>query len=278
MESPERKGAGEWLRWDRSVDVEGVALRVHGIVAPGGAANLRAPALVFLHDSLGCVETWRDFPAELARRTGLDAIVYDRRGYGGSAPFSKEPRTPRYLAQEAATLLRLLDALDVGSAVLFGHSDGGTIALYAGALATDRIQAIVSEAAHVVVEELSLDGIRAAREALRTTDLRDRLVRYHGDKVDGVTSAWIDTWLDPGFRDWNMLGELPQVVAPVLAVQGEGDEYGTPAQVRAIVERVSGPVRALMIPIVGHTPHRDARDVVLDASVEWIGEHVRPTP
>jgi len=265
-------------RWERTVDVDEVALRVHGISVGGEVAGCRSPVLVFLHDSLGCVETWREFPLELARRTGLDAVVYDRRGYGKSAPFPPEPRTPQYLAQEGEVLVRLLDALGCDDAVLFGHSDGATIALYAAAQAPARIRAVVSEAAHVFVEELSLAGIRDAREALRTTDLRERLVRYHGDKVDGVTSAWIDTWLDPGFRDWNMLGELPRVVAPVLAVQGEGDEYGTSAQVRAILERVGGVVRAHMIPAVGHTPHRDARDVVLEASAAWIGEHVRRTP
>ncbi|HEX4932053.1 MAG TPA: alpha/beta hydrolase [Gemmatimonadaceae bacterium] len=269
---PGQATTGATRTWDRIVPVDGVALGVRGTSVRGEGERLHSPLLVFLHDSLGCVATWRDFPQALAERVGLDAIAYDRRGHGESAPFPPAPRTPRYHAHEADVLLRLLDALAVESAVLFGHSDGGTIALYAAAMAPARIRAIVSEAAHVFVEEVTLAGIREAREALRTTDLRERLVRHHGDKADGVASAWIDTWLRPEFRDWNMRDELPRVVAPVLALQGEADEFGSEAQVRAIVQGVRGPARALILPGIGHTPHRDARDAVLEAATSWIRE------
>lgn len=234
----------------------------------GAAAE--TPTLVFLHDSLGCIPTWRDFPARLATRTHLDALVYDRRGYGGSSPFPPSPRTSRYLEDEAASLIAALAALRISSTILFGHSDGGSIALIAAALEPRLVRAVITEGAHVFVEEVTLAGIQEARETLRTTNLRAKLMRHHGDKTDGVTSAWIDTWLSPGFRDWNIEPYLPRIICPVLAIQGTADEYGTEAQVQAIVSGVSGPARALMIPDVGHTPHRDAADVVIDATTAFL--------
>ena len=158
-------------------------------------APARSPTLVFLHDSLGCIATWRDFPAVLAERLRLNAIVFDRRGYGGSSPFPPSPRTPRYLEAEGESLVAVLAALEISSAVLIGPSDGGSIALIAAALAPQRIRAVVTEGAHVFVEEITLAGIRDARETLRTTNLHDKLTRHHGDKTARVTSAWIDTWL-----------------------------------------------------------------------------------
>jgi pimeloyl-ACP methyl ester carboxylesterase len=132
------------------------------------------------------------------------------------------------------------------------------------------VHAVVTEGAHVFVEDVTLDGIREARETLATTNLREKLMRHHGDKTDGVTSAWIDTWLSPGFRDWNIASHLPRVTCPVLAIQGADDEYGSEAQVHAIVNGVGGSARSLMIPGVGHTPHRDAPDLVLDATVAFL--------
>jgi pimeloyl-ACP methyl ester carboxylesterase len=233
-----------------------------------------APTLVFLHDSLGSIATWRDFPDRVAVRLRLDAVVFDRRGYGESAHFPPAPRTPRYLEDEADSLSGTLAALGVSSAILFGHSDGGSIALIAGALYPDVVRGIVTEGAHVFVEDVTLAGIREARRTLRTTDLRDRLMRYHGDRTDAVTSAWIDTWLSPAYRDWNIESYLPRITCPVLVIQGTDDEYGTEAQVHAIVNGVSGPAQALMIPAVGHTPHREAPDAVLDATVVFVANDV----
>jgi pimeloyl-ACP methyl ester carboxylesterase len=193
-------------------------------------------------------------------------VVYDRRGFGQSSPFDGLPRTPRYLEEEAESLGRVLDTLDVRDAILFGHSDGGSIALIAAALFPRTICGVITEGAHVFVEDVTLAGIRAARETLRTTDLRERLRRYHGERTDGVTSAWIDTWLKESFRDWNIESYLPRIECPVLVIQGSEDEYGTEAQVRAIASGVAGESEALMIPGVGHTPHREAEEVVLEAS------------
>jgi pimeloyl-ACP methyl ester carboxylesterase len=246
-------------------------LRVRTVARADGG---RRPTVVFLHDSLGCITVWRDFPERLAAALGCDALVYDRRGYGASAPFGPEPRTPRYLEDEADVLARVLDACGVAEAVLFGHSDGGSIALVAAARQPERVRAVVTEGAHVFVEERTLAGIREAREALRTTDLRERLMRHHGERTDAVTSAWIDVWLSPAFRDWNIERYLPDVRCPVLVLQGADDEYGTPDQVRAIAEGVAGPARAHLIPGVGHTPHRAAADEVLRLTTGFLAEQL----
>ena len=234
-----------------------------------------APVLVFLHDSLGCVDTWRDFPEQLARRVGLCAVNYDRQGYGRSSAFGTASRTPEYLEEQATVLFTLLDALAIETAVLFGHSDGGSIALIAAALQPQRVTAVVTEGAHVFVEDVTLAGIRAAQEMLATTDLPERLARYHGDKVQAIAAAWIETWLSPEFRNWNIERFLPSIACPVLVIQGEDDEFGTRAQVRAIVDGTGA--ESLVIPAIGHTPHREARDVVLAAAGEFITRAVRTT-
>jgi pimeloyl-ACP methyl ester carboxylesterase len=251
------------------VDVDGVELFVHRLATSEAAAD--APTIVFLHDSLGCITTWRDFPSVLARRVRLDAIVYDRRGYGRSAPFSGESRPVDYLTREADTLFALLDRLAIERVVLFGHSDGGSIALIAAALRPDRVAAVVTEGAHVFVEEQTLAGIRDAQASFATTDLAERLARHHGDRVPAIMSAWFETWFSAAFRRWNVESLLPAGRCPALIIQGSADEFGTMAQVRAIERGWGGRAEALMLPGVGHTPHRDAREPVLEASVSFLG-------
>ena len=258
---------------DQFVPLGDTAIHVRWIVGSSRTAVTAAPVLVFLHDSLGCVDTWRDFPEQLARRVGLNAVNYDRQGYGRSSAFGPLSRTPGYLGEQATVLFTLLDALAIETVVLFGHSDGGSIALIAAAVQPQRVTAVVTEGAHVFVEDVTLAGIRAAQEAFATTDLPERLARYHGEKVQGVAAAWIDTWLSPAFRTWNIERYLPAISCPVLAIQGQDDEFGTMAQVRAIVDGAAA--ESLVIPGVGHTPHRDARDNVLDAAAEFITRAVR---
>jgi pimeloyl-ACP methyl ester carboxylesterase len=236
------------------------------------AREAPGPTLVFLHDSLGCIETWRDFPEMLAERVGIDAIVYDRQGHGQSSPMPATPRTTVYLEQEAECLIELLDTRGTGDVALFGHSDGGSIALIVAARQPGRVRAIITEGAHVFVDGQTLAGLREARAMLATTDLAARLERYHGTKVPALTSAWIDTWLSPTYRDWNIEPVLRGVTCPALIIQGADDEFGTPDQVRAIVEGLGGPSRALLLPGVGHTPHREARDVVLAESARFMFE------
>ena len=252
------------------VPVGGATLRVRRLQTSPESLGTGHPTIVFLHDSLGCVETWRDFPEALVERVDLDAIVYDRQGYGRSSPFGSEPRTLHYLEQEATVLRDLLDALTIDSAILFGHSDGGSIALIAAAMYPTRIAAVVTEGAHVFVEDLTLRGIRAAQESLAMTDLGERLARYHGDKVAALTAAWIDTWLSPAFRSWNIECYLPEIRCPVLVIQGEQDEFGTLAQVNAIIGGAAPHAEAVILPQTGHTPHREARESVLDAVSTFI--------
>ena len=251
--------------FDVTVDEHRLRVRRLEVADPASSSTL-----VFLHESLGSIAVWRDFPDRLATRLEMNAVVFDRRGYGESSAFPPGRRTPSYLEDEAERLGGLLDRLGITSAVLFGHSDGGSIALIAAALFPHVVRAIVTEGAHVFVEEHTLDGIRTAQATLQATKLREKVMRYHGDKTDAILSAWFDTWLSRGFRDWNIESYLSRVVCPTLVIQGTEDEYGTDKQVNAIVAGVSGPVESLMIPGVRHTPHREAADAVIDATARFL--------
>ncbi len=230
-----------------------------------------APTLVFLHEGLGCVSLWRDFPARLAEATGCGALVYSRAGYGRSDPVPL-PRPVRFMHDEGLRVLpEVLNAAGVRDAILVGHSDGASIALvHAGSGAAGRVRALVLEAPHVFVEDVSVASIAAVGEAYRDTDLRARLARHHGANVDCAFHGWNGVWLDPEFRAWNIEDCLPRVAVPVLVVQGEADEYGTVAQVEAIRRQAAGPVETVILPRVGHSPHRDAPDAILEAMARFV--------
>jgi pimeloyl-ACP methyl ester carboxylesterase len=231
------------------------------------------PPIVFLHEGLGSIGLWRDYPEALCRRTGREGLVYDRWGYGGSEPLEGK-QDLRYLHDEALIFLpAVLDALGLNRVVAYGHSDGGTIALLFAAHAPARAAAIVTEAAHVFVEDVTLQGIRAAVQAFATTDLPQRLARHHGEKTDTVFRAWHETWLSPSFRSWNIEAELAAVRCPALVIQGADDEYGTPAQVEAIARGVSGPIETALLPACAHVPHRQARDAVLALATGFLARH-----
>ena len=250
------------------IDILGKRLRVQRL-RQGPAWRLGAPVLVFLHEGLGCIEFWRDFPSRLAEATDLEALVYDRQGYGGSSPLDA-PRGPDYLHVEALEYLpAVLRAEGIERAILVGHSDGGSIALIHAAHHPQTL-ACITEAAHIFVEDITLAGIRDAQRIYRETNLAEKLARYHGDKTDVVFQAWVGTWLSPAFRDWNIEAELPRVRAPVLAMQGEDDEYGTADQVHGIVNGVSGPAEASLIPECGHTPHREQPEKVLATMADFV--------
>ena len=253
----------------RTVEVVLDGVRLHAMrVAP--ARPRGGPVLVLLHDSLGSVALWRDFPERLAEATGLEVLAYDRRGHGASDPFGPA-RTIRYMHEEAATFARVLEALDVEDAVLFGHSDGGSIALLAAAHHPRRIRGVISEAAHVFVDERTLEGVRAAQRAVAEGDLLARIAKHHGPKAEALAAAWTGTWLAPWYRGWNVEEDLRRIRCPVLVIQGEEDEYGTDAQVHAIARGVSGPARELLLPGLRHTPHREAPELVLRAVAEFVG-------
>jgi len=242
--------------------------------ADAPATSASAPTLVFLHEGLGSATQWRDFPTRIGEATGLAAIAYSRVGYGGSAPVEL-PRPLTYMQDEAKDFLpRLLDALHIDSAILVGHSDGGSIALVHAALDArgkrGRIRAVVLEAPHVFVEDVSVASIAKAREAYETGDLREKLAKYHGTNVDGAFRGWNDAWLDPGFRSWNIEEYLPSIEAPVLVIQGEDDPYGTRAQVDAIARQVGGPVETVMLAKCGHAPHRDQPEATLVAMSAFV--------
>jgi pimeloyl-ACP methyl ester carboxylesterase len=227
------------------------------------------PVLLLLHEGLGCVAMWRDFPEKLAAVTGCRVIVWSRAGYGGSQAYS-EARTVHYLHREAEEALpALLAALNIKRPVLIGHSDGGSIALiFAGAFPQEPL-AVAVIAPHEFVEEESLAGIRLARTAWETTDLPKKLARYHHDQTERVFHDWNDCWLSPSFREWNIESYLANIRCPVLAIQGADDEYATFRQIDLIAEKVPG-TQLLKFPKCGHTPQRDQEIPVLEALATFV--------
>lgn len=226
--------------------------------------------LVFLHEGLGSVEMWKQFPAQLCVATGCNGIVYDRYGYGFSTPVTL-PRPLDYLEREGLQRVpALLETLDLTNVVLIGHSDGGTIALLAATVAASRVKAVITEAAHVFVEEMTLDGIRDAVQAYATTALPEKLARYHGEHTDNVFHAWCDTWLNPAFSTWNIEAHLSKIQCPLLVMQGIQDEYGSVQQVHSIADHSSGIAQIAMIEDCGHVPHHQAPKVVLNRMCEFI--------
>ena len=231
----------------------------------GGKAR---PTLLLLHEGLGSVAMWRDSPGRLAHATGCDALVYSRYGYGQSAPLDA-PRSVRYMHDEALVALpTLLDTLAVTRPILVGHSDGGSIALIHAGAGTRPVCAVVTLAAHVLVEDISVTSIAAAKVAYETTDLRTKLARYHAD-VDSAFWGWNRIWLDPEFRAWNIEEYLPRIACPVLAIQGEDDEYGTMEQMRRIGAQVPD-VDLVELEDCRHSPHRDQPQAVLDAITRFV--------
>jgi pimeloyl-ACP methyl ester carboxylesterase len=230
-----------------------------------GERTVDAAPIVMLHEGLGSVSLWRDFPTHLSGVTHRAVLVYSREGYGHSSPM-RGPRPVSYMHDEALIVLPgLLDQLDVHEPILFGHSDGASIALIHAGAGHRPVRALILLAPHVMVEDISVRGIAAARQAYEATDLRARLARHHDD-VDAAFRGWNDIWLSPEFRQWNIEQYLPRVRCPVLAIQGEDDEYGTMAQIDKIASAAPD-VELLKLERCGHSPHRDCPEAVL-AGVE----------
>jgi len=240
----------------------------------GDAEPRTSEVLVFLHEGLGSVSMWRDFPERLCTALGMRGLVYSRPGYGRSTPRAEGERwNPDFMHRQAHELLpTLLAALGVQAPyALFGHSDGGSIALLHAARFPGRVSRAVVLAPHILVEDLSITGIEAARTAYETTDLRQRLARHHDDP-DSAFRGWNGIWLDARFRGWNIAAEIGTISCPLLAVQGLDDEYGTLAQIRGIRERVPH-TQLLELPACGHSPHRDQPGPLIAACGAFFPHH-----
>lgn len=247
------------LASDGFLDISGARLESRSF-GPSAAA---APTLVLLHEGLGSVGLWGAFPQKLAAATGLGVFAWSRLGYGRSSPVTL-PRPVTYLADEAVEALPpVLDAIGLQRGILVGHSDGASIAaIHAARIGDPRVAGLVLIAPHVFTEDSGIAAIGAARDAYRTGDLRARLARHHDD-VDGAFWGWNGAWLDPAFLAFDVTDELAAIGVPVLVVQGEDDPYGTLRQVEVLQQRCGGPVETMVLPQVGHAPHRDAPEVVV---------------
>jgi pimeloyl-ACP methyl ester carboxylesterase len=233
---------------------------------PGEAATL-----VFLHEGLGSVAAWRDFPVRLADASGCGALVFSRRGYGGSDP-APRPWPVAFMHREArAVLPEVLDRLAVRAAVLVGHSDGASIALIrAGDAAADgRVRGLLLEAPHVFVEDVCVRQIERAAAAYASGDLRRSLSRVHAD-ADATFAGWSGVWLDPAFRAWSIEESLPRIRIPILAIQGTDDAYGTLRQVEAVAAAAGGFTEVLVLSGCGHAPHREKPGRTLGAMTSFL--------
>jgi pimeloyl-ACP methyl ester carboxylesterase len=237
-----------------------------------GPGPEQAPTILLLHEGLGCVALWRDFPAALAAATDCGVMAYSRFGYGGSDTVAL-PRPLTYMHDEAREVLpRVLDAAGLRRCLLLGHSDGGSIAaIYAGSCQDFRVAGLALLAPHFFVEEVSLQAIAEAGRRWRTTDLRERLARHHRDP-DAAFLGWNGAWLDPGFpAAFDLQPEIAHIRLPVLVVQGEADPYGSVEQVRMLEREAYCPVEPLILPATGHAPHVEAPARVLDAVRAFAG-------
>lgn len=235
------------------------------------AGRQDAAPLLFLHEGLGSVAAWGGFPERLAEAAGRQAVLYSRRGYGRSTPLDG-PRATDYLHREALEVLpRVIGELGLEKPILFGHSDGASIALIFAAAYPDAARALILEAPHVFVEDITVRGVARMGAAARVTELLPRLGRYHDD-VEGIFWGWHDLWTAEHFRDWRIDG-LERITAPTLLIQGMDDEYGSLDQIDHIAARVSGPVERLVIEDCGHSPHREAGRRVVEESLRFIAAH-----
>ena len=234
-----------------------------------GPQPSEGPCIVMLHEGLGSVGLWGNFPERLQQATGAAVFVYSRAGYGASSPVVL-PRPLDYMQREALeSLPKLLAAIGFREGVLVGHSDGASIAaIYAGSVADHRLSGVVLIAPHVIVEDISVASIAAIKTAYETTELRTKLARWHKD-VDNAFYGWNGAWLDPAFRAWDISDALAFIRVPVAVIQGVDDQYGTARQVEIIREECRCPVEVVMLPGVGHSPHREAPEATLRAIADF---------
>jgi len=237
-----------------------------------GLPPAQAPTIVFLHEGLGSITQWRNFPSEICSRTGLGGLVYNRRGHGRSSPLAAA-RSVRFMHEEACDVLPgVLEAFEIARPILVGHSDGASIALiYAGS--GGDAASLVLEAPHVFVEDVTVNRIATLRDQYRQNDLRTKLARHHGDNTGRLFDTWTDVWLRPAFRGWNIEGFVEDIRCPTLVLQGRQDEYGTDQQVDAITSRLRGRWKARLLDRCGHAPHIDQQTIVSDMVSQFIRDN-----
>lgn len=251
------------------------------IVAAGHALEYQwigetGPTLVFLHEGLGSIRQWRDFPEKVARATGCRALVYDRYGYGNSEVLRESGVGTQFMHDGALKELpELLKNLEIENPILVGHSDGASIALiFAG---THPVRGVAVMAPHVFIEDVCVTSIQGAMRQFQTSDVPERLGKYHRD-ARKTFHLWADAWLDPAFRQWNIEEYLPRIRCPLLAIQGEADEYGSMAQLDAIAQRAGGACELLKLPDCGHSPHKDQPERVLRSISGFIKKIIGTSP
>jgi pimeloyl-ACP methyl ester carboxylesterase len=235
-----------------------------------GVKNSEYPVVVFLHEGLGSVAMWKNFPEKFCLDHGFTGLVFSRYGYGQSTPRPAEERWPVSFmhAQAHEVLPAFFSHLGIRRPWLFGHSDGASIALLYAARHSDNLSGIMVAAPHVFVEDLTIDSIRMAREVYLTQDLRAKLGRYHAN-VDSAFWGWNDIWLNPAFRAWNIEAELDGITCPVMAVQGADDEYGTLEQIYGIQQKIPA-TKIVVLPQCGHSPHRDQPEALSREAARFI--------
>ncbi|MDO5621430.1 MAG: alpha/beta hydrolase [Paracoccus sp. (in: a-proteobacteria)] len=242
----------------------------HQIAVPGGTVFLRdwpgrddLPPVLLLHDSLGAVALWRDFPARLAQATERRVLAYDRLGFGQSTPLQDRPALDFIAAEARSTIPALTEALALDRFVICGHSVGGGMAVETAAQHPDHVAALITIAAQAMVEDCTREGVLTARKLFASPAALAQLERYHGDKARWVLDAWTEIWPDPAFADWSLRDVLPRVTCPTLALHGENDEYASSRQPQMIAELTHG--RLQILPRTGHVPHRESPDLLIEA-------------
>lgn len=226
--------------------------------------------MIMLHDSLGCVETWRDFPEKLSNHLNRTVIAYDRLGFGKSSVRTSPPSN-NFIEEEAKVITRLAQELELNEYVLFGYSVGGAMSLIA-AKNNAHCKAVISESAQAFVEEQTKAGIIQAKTFYQDPQKFDKLKKYHNDKTIWVFKAWTDTWLAPAFANWNLLSHLPDVLCPVLVIHGDKDEYGSLAFPDGIATTVAGPSKKIILQNCGHVPHREFEAQVLTETKSFLDQ------
>jgi len=237
-----------------------------------GAASKESCPVVLLHESLGCVDIWKEFPRLLCERTGRTIIAYDRLGFGRSTRRTDLPSSRVVNEEGEVHLPAVLDALGIEQCSLFGHSIGGEIAIVCAAHLAERCESVISESAQAFVEDRTRQALLRAKVDYQDPGKLRRLTRYHGEKANWVLSAWLDVWLSEAMAQWSLAPELPKVRCPILAIHGDRDEFGSLRFPRMIRELSGGPTEVQIIPDCGHVPHREKRALILQLAEEFLAE------